>query len=482
MKKLFSLALTGLIATSTLVGCAGKPNVPTKKEQVTITWASYENPYVAHEMAAKFTKTHPQIKVDIVDAGLYLNNDLLAKEAATGKMPDVFNVENPAIPIQNKWVLDLKPYLDKDKGNKFYNNLVETCKFDGKIVMLPTYVFGYGVLVNQSLLKANNIPVPKYDWTVDEFMNIIEKTSKGQTIGTNVYLEPMKHIPAQMNDKLGWATWNGKSYNLGEEWQYAANISKQMVDKNLSIYGLLDNLPNPWSLPEGSAERTKAENDQKALLKQKFGVEDSYDAFLKGSVATWWDFTWGLGIDTNAKFGGFDWDFYPIPVKDKGKVSRPPVMVDSLAISANCKQPDEAFQFLRYISYSTEAFDDRVEIIKNYKKADVKVKYPDIPADQIADTLSFDHMPAVNDQAIRDKWLKFTKAKAGEAYTINNLDKAYIDAFKYVPDYDLAYQKTIEPAFKEQVLTGKKTPADIAPELEQKANDITNAAIKAMRK
>lgn len=37
-------------------------------------------------------------------------------------------------------------------------------------------------------------------------MNIIEKTTKGQTIGTNEYLVPMKHIPAQMNDKLGWAT------------------------------------------------------------------------------------------------------------------------------------------------------------------------------------------------------------------------------------------------------------------------------------
>ena len=482
MKKILSLALTCLITSSTLVGCTGKPNEPEKKEQVTIKWASWENTFVAREMAEKFTKKHPNIKVDVVDMGGWFGNDVLSKKAAAGEMPDIFNVENPAIPVQNKWVLDLKPYLDKEKDKKFYPNLVETGTFDGKVIMLPTYLFGFGVIVNKSLLKSNNIPIPKYDWTVDEFMNIIDKTSKGQTIGTNVYLEPMKHFPAQMNDKLGWATWNGKSYDFGEEWQYAANISKQIVDKKLSLYAMLDTLPDPGASADGSAEKTKAENDRKALLKGKFGVEDYYDVFLKGSVATFWDFTWALGIEINPKFGGFEWDYYPIPVVDKGKVSRPPVVADSLAIASNCKHPDEAFEFIKYLCYSPEAFDDRVEIVKNYKKADVKVKYPDIKADQIWDTISFDHMPAVNDQAVRDKWLKFTKAKTGVAYTINNLDKAYIDAYKFVPDFDKAYQKTVEGIFKEQVLTGKKTPADISPELEKKANDITNAAMEAMRK
>jgi len=483
-KKLLSLALTCLLASSTLVGCGGKTKDPAaaNKDQVTIKWASWENTYVAREMAAKFTAKHPNIKVDVVDMGGWFGNDILSKKAAAGEMPDIFNVENPAIPVQNKWVLDLKPYLDKDKEKKFYPNLVETGTFDGKVIMLPTYIFGHGVIINKSLLKSNNIPIPKYDWTIDEYMNIIEKTTKGQTIGTNEYLSLMKHIPPQMNDKLGWGTWNGKAYDLGEEWQYAANISKQIVDKNLSLYALIDTLPNPWDAAEGSPERTKAENDVKALLKAKFGVEDGTDLYLKGSVATWWDFTWGLGIDKNPKFGGFEWDFYPVPVKEKGTVSRPPVVADSLAIASNSKHPDEAFEFIKYLCYSPEAFDDRVEIVKNYKKADVAVKYPDIKADKISDTISFDHMPAVNDQAVRDKWLKFTNAKAGVATTINNLDKAYIDGFKYVPDFDTAYHKTIEKGFKDQVLTGKKTPADIAPELEQKANDITNAAINAMKK
>lgn len=484
MKKITALVLSCILAAGALTGCkqSVKTDAPTpaKKDPVTIKWVTWENAYVAHEMAEKFTKRHPEIKVEIMHAGWFGNEDL-SKKAAEGDMPDVFAVENPFIPIQNKWVLDLKPYLDKEKEKKFYNNMVQTGTFDGKVVMLPTYLFGYGVIVNKSLLQSNNIPVPGYGWTVDDWTNILDKTTKGQTIGTNVYLEVMKHIPPQMNDKLGWGVWDGKGYDTGAEWQYAANLSKQIVDKKESIYAMLDVMPNPWDMADGSAERTKAENDRKAMLKEKFGVEGDYDVFLKGNMATLWEFTWGLGFDKNANYGGFDWDFYPIPVKDKGDVSRPGVVADSLAISANSKHPDEAFQFIKYLCFDPNGYNDRVDVIKNYKKDEAMKKYPDIPADQFADTISFDHMPAVNDQAVRDNWLKFTNAKAGVANIINNLDKAYVDGFKFVPDFDTAYHKTIEKTFKEQVLTGKKTPADIAAEIKQKADAITNDAIAKMK-
>lgn len=493
MKRKMSLAIAVVMSASlVLTACGnGGSKTPTDKTgattgektstaaPVTIKWATWENPVMAEEMAAKFNAKNKDIKVVVDDFGGWFGNDALAKRAASGEMPDVFNVENPVIPVQNKWLLDMKPFLDKETDKKFYQNFVETGTFDGKTIMLPSYVFVHGIIVNKSLVKANNLPVPDYGWTLDEYKNILIKTTKGQTIGTNGVVDDIKHIPPQMNDKLGWGTWDGSKYVLGDEWKFAVDFTKELYDKKVSIWQLTEHI-DPWVKPEG-AERDAALQQIKDIYKEKFGEEGDYDVFLKGNVATWMDFSWGLSFYKNEKFGGFDWDFYPFPVKDKGDKSRPGIVCDSLAISANTQNPEAAFRFIKYISYDPTSFDDRVEIIKNYKKDEAKTKYPNIKEDRLSDFLTFDHIPAINDQAVRDKWSEYNNVKAGVREMVNHLDTGYIDGFKFVPDFDNAYHKTIEKAIRQEIFTGKKTAADLAAELEKKANDITETAIKNMK-
>lgn len=450
------------------------------KEPVVIKWATWENIIMAKEMAAKFNERNKDIKVEIDDFGGWFGNDQLTKRAASGEMPDVFNVENPSIPIQNKWVLDLKPYLDKETDKKFYDNFVATGTFEGKVVMLPSYIFVNGMVVNKSLLKANNLPIPEYGWTLDEYKDIVTKTTKGKTIGTNSVADLMKHIPSQINDSLGWGCWDGSKYVLGDEWKYAVDFTKDLFDKKVAIWQLTEHI-NPWDKPEG-AERDAAFKQIADIYKDKFGEESDWNVYMKGNVATWLEFSWGIGFDKDPAFGGWEWDFYPFPVKDKGDVSRPGIVSDSLAISSSAKNPDEAFRLIKYLSYDPAAYDDRVDIIKNYKKEDAMVKYADISADRFSDTLIFNHIPAINDQSVRDKWGELNGIKPGLKYIINNLDKGYIDGFKFVPDFDNAYHKTIEKTVREQVFTGKKTAADLSAELEKKANDMTQTAIANMKK
>jgi len=96
------------------------------------------------------------------------------------------------------------------------------------------------------------------------------------------------------------------------------------------------------------------------------------------------------------------------------------------------------------------------------------------------DYFTFGHIPAINDQDIRDRWCDYNNVKPGLRYMLDNMDTGYIDGFKYVPDFDTAYHKTIEKAVIEQVWTGQKTAADLAAELEMKANEITQEAISLM--
>lgn len=450
------------------------------KEPVIIKWATWENIVMAKEMAEKFNERHPDIKVEIDDFGGWFGNEALSKRIASGEMPDVFAVENPFIPIQNKWILDLKPFLEEETEKKFYQNLVDTFTFDGKVVMLPAYLYVHGFIVNKSLLEANNIPIPDYNWTVDEYKDILIKTTKGQTIGTNSIVDIPKHLPAQMNDNLGWGCWDGSKYVLGEEWIQAVNLTKELHDRKVALYQIEEDFPNPSDLSEGS-ERDAVLEEIKNAYKERFGEEDSYNVFLKGNAATWMEFSWGLFFETNEKYSGFDWDFYPFPVMEKEDTPRPGIVCDSIAISASTKNPEAAFELVKYLSYDPQAFDDRIDVIENYDPEKAKEKYPDLGEDRIPNELTFTFIPAVNDQSIRDRWCQYNNVKPGLKYMLDLLETGYVDGFKFVPDFDTAYHKTIEKAMKDEIFTGKKTAADLAPELEKKANEITQEAIEGMR-
>jgi len=218
---------------------------PVETEPVVIKWATWENAVMAREMAEKFSEKNPDIIVEVQHAG-WFGNDVLTKWAASGEMPDVFAVENPFLGIQNGWFYDLKPFIDQEAEPKFYPNFIETGTYKGKVYMLPSYIYLHGILVNKTLLKANNIPIPDYGWTIEDYKNILIATTEGDMIGTNTITELPKHIPPQMNDNLGWGCWDGEKYVLGEEWISAVNFQKELHDAKVYIYHVEEGLQNPW--------------------------------------------------------------------------------------------------------------------------------------------------------------------------------------------------------------------------------------------
>lgn len=165
---------------------------------------------------------------------------------------------------------------------------------------------------------------------------------------------------------------------------------------------------------------------------------------------------------------------------NEGDVSRPGIVCDSLSMLANTENPDEAYRFLKYISYDPQSLYDRIEIIDNYDPDEAKEKYPDLTEDEFPDRFDIDHVPAINDQGVRETWAEYTNAAPGLEYMLNNMGTGYVDGFKYVPDFDTAFHKTIEKAMTEQIWTGQKTASDLAGELEEKANQIAQEAMDLM--
>lgn len=83
-------------------------------KEVTVSYAGWEDPVMALELAEKFNERYPNIKVEIINDGEWRGTDWMSKKAATGELPDIVNVENIAPYVQNGWLADMNPYFEKD--------------------------------------------------------------------------------------------------------------------------------------------------------------------------------------------------------------------------------------------------------------------------------------------------------------------------------------------------------------------------------
>jgi len=320
---------------------------------------------------AKFTEKHPEIKVELAEEGKWLGTEDLAKLAAANKMPDIINVENIYTPVKNNWLMDISSYYQNDPDKAaIYENFIEFGSIGGKLYVLPSNVFFHGIKVNLTLLEDLNIPKPGYDWTIDDFMNILKASSvKGESIGTNNIIWLMKHLPAQMNDELGWAAYNysTQTYSLGNEWIETVNKMKDIVDKEYVIWENIDKLGKPDDFEEDSADYNAVVEKRNDYLMKAVGTTEV--PWPLGKVAMQEDFSWTLRFDkTDPSYTGFDWDYYPFPSSGAGDVSRPGLSVDYYGITTSCKNPDAAWELIKYMSYDLEGFRDKVGIVNAYDK------------------------------------------------------------------------------------------------------------------
>lgn len=460
MRKLWSL----LLALVLVVGLT--PMAFAAAEPVVVTVATWQNSYLMEEMLAKFNAENPDIKAVAheLNGGWFANEDL-AKHAAAGTMPDIFSITTPEVPVSNGWLLDLTPYLDAETEKTWYPSTIMS--YDGKTYMMPYSLFFYGVIVNKTLLNQLNIPIPGYDWTIEEFLDIVAKASTDKNYGLWGADAIITHLTPQLNPETGWALINNnlKEYNLDEAFIQTVNTTKDVRDKKqaLDIVGA------------GLADAAYTEAVQAAL-----GVDTPYTAYLQGVVALTFDFSWSLGLDSADGFGGWEWDYYPVPVAAKGNAPRTGIVADAVAVRATTANPDAAWRVVKYLTYSEQGFMDKVEIAKAYKKDEAMAKYPQLNADVFFDTISMTDLPGCFTANALQLWSEINKVKPGVAYAIAGMADGYLDGFKCVPGWAPSQWDILWPEINEQLLTGKKAAADVAVELKQKCDAAIAEAYKAM--
>ncbi|MFB7512829.1 ABC transporter substrate-binding protein [Streptomyces sp. NPDC056144] len=338
-----SLALFASACTGSSENKAGDdPNAPT-----TITfwhgWSAPSEVKAIKDNVARFTKAHPNIKVNVVGN---INDDKLGQALRAGGSngPDVvasFTTSNVGKFCSSGALADLKPFIEKDKldlDKLFPKVLQEYTQFEGKRCSLPLLSDAYGLYYNKDAFEKAGIAAPPKTWS--EFTEVAKKLTK--TKGDSY--EQLGFMP----NYLGYET-VVEHYMSQWDHTYFDEQGKSNVAKDP---GFAEMMTYQKSLVDALGGFQKLDK-----YRTTFGDEwGAKHPFHTGQVAMQLDGEWRLNFLKEAKVG-FEVGVAPLPVADdevaeygKGYLSG-----TIMGIAPQSKKQNAAWELVKYMTTDTEA-------------------------------------------------------------------------------------------------------------------------------
>lgn len=341
-----------------LVACNGessdKRNSNAGKENVEITWLIRSDPVVkpwAERMVEEFTEENPHIKVSLQDVPQDQIDQRLQTMIAGGNIPDVWsaNWANSGFATYNGLgaLLDLTEYIEKEPEavEGIDEQLLDIYTIDGKIYGIPILAMGSFIFYNKELFDEAGVDYLPTDWDdlswdYDKMVEIAkELTQDTGDINTQVF----GLLNTNHGNRDAWL-WGGdlfkpEAYETGEMGE--PNVLDDPANK-IAIQAHYD------LIHEHKVSPTQSQLD---------AVSQIGSPFLTGRVAMVIDGGWGVRSYQPAEF---EWGIAPIPytVDDR----RVPMFVDPWNIGADSDHPDEAWEFIKYITHPEKGGKSLVEM------------------------------------------------------------------------------------------------------------------------
>ncbi len=422
---LFALATTALLATA----CTPAPkenkiaDPGTEVSGTVELWHFFtEREADAIDQVIKdFENSHPKIKVTVKpgqddskvtqaigagngpDVGLSYSTDIVGKFCSSGA-----------------WV-DLKQYIDRDKVDltKLNATTRSYTEFDGKRCAMPFLADAYGMFYNKDMFaKAGLTGPPK---TLDELTEYAKKLTVKNADGSlktvgflplyDFYENAASHLAPAVGAK--WLTDDGKSA-VGSDpaWKTLITWQKQLVD----WYGY------------------------DKLQKFRAGLGDEYsadNAFQKGQVAINIDAEYRLAF-VKDQAPGLKYGVAPIPVSDPAHYGGGYVTGNILGISKNAKNPEAAWELIKYLTTDDQAVIKLSGLLKNIPTTTASIADPGLNADADFKTFidifnnpnSLTTPPSASGPAYQETFGQFLNSY--QAGKVKDLDAGLADADKQV--------------------------------------------------
>ncbi len=168
-RKWRKLFLAGLVAGSLLAGCGRDPGQEAEsgngKEKVTI---AFWGDQLTEQYGKYLQESFPEVEFEFYAATN--STDFYRFKESMGDLPDILTVRRFSLRDVADWKDSLMDLSDTDLANTFHQSYLRSYTYsDGVVNWLPACAEVDSILVNKTLLDANEIPLPS---NYEEFVDV----------------------------------------------------------------------------------------------------------------------------------------------------------------------------------------------------------------------------------------------------------------------------------------------------------------------
>lgn len=443
MKKKRICFLSALLAICLLLGMAGcKPensasqgNGETKpsgtssgtaerKEPITLTYASWEEEELNQFLIQKFESKYEHITVNLVSLDQNSWEQGLFNLATTGDLPDAYWTFDLASAAVNGWTRDITSIYDNDAYTKKINDDMKSAGlYDGVRYGVATRQFPFVVFLNKTLFEQANVPLPSYNWTMDDMY----KAAKALTV-------PRQNIYG-LSDPIDYFRVFYPVANSENLLNFGFDPKTQTFDMKLYAEGQA--LAKKYN-SEGITAHLTAEQKEAAYGKSDIWMPET------GKLGMQLDWFWTSNYMKSDVFTnqGMEWLIYPLPA---GTTNRLLTTVDFAAVSATTEHPEEAYELLKFMTFGGDGWKAKLEWYSFKHK---------IPT----------QLPIANDDEV---WNLIKELTPGEDYAAlyKALENAAPDIQKCIPGYGAWWNWTFEQDIWGRLERDEAKMEDLAPQM-----------------
>lgn len=365
----------------------------------------------------------------------------ILKQASINKLPDVVFDDAASVPtyVAQGLAYPLDNFVKNDPDIKYVSNeILDSYRYGNKLFALPNSIHFSCVMINLDIVEKLNLKMPSLSWTVDDMVKFLkagttkEYSGCEQLFGNYTIAAQLCPIYDKNVGLYGYDHKNGK-FNL-------TSMTKglQLMTDLRKIEGL-----EAFSLRMSGIDKYTA----------KFGNSNTSDTRMALKLGkTLVEFDSGTWEDPNLGNFKFDNCLWPYPQSEKGRM---PIHVDHSMMMKTTKNPEAAYQLLRFITYSSEGNLARLSM---YDKAN-KGKYV------LSSRMYF---PVSNHPEVVAKFNSLDLPEQYK-YMYKNIGKSYrADPKKYMVDFEDVI-KTATPEW-DKVADGLADATSTNASMEKKLN------------
>lgn len=181
MKKLTVILLALVLLTGTLFAQgANEATTAGPKTLKVYTWWDVTKFDHLQKMQADFEKANPDLKLEFVTIPSKYANTMITKLAA-GECPDVMMLAMDQVPryALNNMLRPLDDLASKDYKDSLYPVVLDALTVNGTLYAAARDITPKVMYLNTKMFKDAGVALPSDKWTIDEFVEIAKKLTKG---------------------------------------------------------------------------------------------------------------------------------------------------------------------------------------------------------------------------------------------------------------------------------------------------------------